>query len=298
MGHNVRRFTLAFTLVELLVVVAIISIVAAILFPVFMGAKGAVLRESCASNLKQISLGTMAYATDYDDRFMPINYQPEQSPNSRNDRTWVQMLLPYVKDFAIFRCPADFSVRPQLEATFDQDLVPGDADSQYYTASQRSDYGYNYQNLAPIVKNGSRWEAQPKESTVIAEPSNTILFMDSVWGRLPDGTPIGGGNWLVVPPCRYYEPASAGEPAVDSFTGKRQTVSQVFTTSDGWAPQSPESGNVYGGAWPWHLGRINIAEVDGSVHSLDAKQVTVGCDLEGQWAGSIQDPVAYMWDLR
>jgi prepilin-type N-terminal cleavage/methylation domain-containing protein len=294
----VRRTTKAFTLIELLVIIAIISILAAILFPIFVGAKGAALRESCASNLHQVSMGVMQYCADYDDRFMPINYQPATTPNSRNDRTWVQMILPYVKDFAVFHCPADISARPQLEAEFDQDLVPGDADSQYYTASQRTDYGYNYQNLAPIVQIEGTWVAEPKDTSVIADPSNTILVMDSVWSRTSNGTPYGGGSWLVVPPCRYYEPAAVGQPEVDSFTGRIMTASKVYTTSYGWDPESQDSVNVYGGAWPWHLGRLNVAEVDGSVHSLDPSQITIGCDLEGQWAGAIQDPVTYMWDIR
>jgi prepilin-type N-terminal cleavage/methylation domain-containing protein len=127
----VRRIAKAFTLVELLVVIAIVSIVASILFPVFQGARGAAFRASCQSNLHQIWSGTTLYVTDYDDRFMPINYQPATTPTSRNDRTWVQMVLPYLQSFDVFRCPADYSVRPTAEATFDQDLVPGDTDSQY-----------------------------------------------------------------------------------------------------------------------------------------------------------------------
>lgn len=293
-----RRLTKAFTLVELLVVTAIVSIVAAILLPVFAGAKGAVLRESCASNLHQVSVGLFTYASDYDDRFVPIDYQPATTPNSRNDRTWVQMLLPYVTDFAVFRCPSDTGVRQQWDATFDQDLVPGDADSQYFTASQRSDYGYNYQYLAPIVDQDGDWIAEPRAMTEIEEPSDTVMFMDSVWSRLPSGTPYGGGNWLVVPPCRYYEPDGAGQPAIDSFTGRSATRSKVFTTSFGWETEAPNSGTVYGGAWPWHMGRLNVVEVDGSVHSLDPSQLTLGCDLKGQWAGAIQNPVAYMWDIR
>jgi prepilin-type N-terminal cleavage/methylation domain-containing protein len=294
----VRRIIQAFTLIELLVVIAIISIVAAILFPVFLGAKGVALRASCSSNLHQISVGTRLYLSDYDDRFMPINYQPLSNPNSRNDRTWVQMLLPYVKDFDLFRCPADGNNRANMDATFDQDLVPGDSDSQYYTASQRSDYGYNFQNLAPVVKLGTNWVAQPKEGTEVQEPSNTIMFMDSVWARTSNGSPTGGGTWLVVPPCRYYPPVSQGAAIVDSFTGAVKSQSQVFTTSVGWEPQDLTSATVYGGAWTWHLGRLNVAEVDGSVKNVDPAQLSNGCNLLGRWAGLITDPVAYMWDLQ
>lgn len=57
----------AFTLIELLVVIAIIAILAAILFPVFAQAKGAAKQTSNVSNLKQLSLAGMMYASDYDD---------------------------------------------------------------------------------------------------------------------------------------------------------------------------------------------------------------------------------------
>lgn len=240
----------------------------------------------------------MAYNSDYDDRFMPINYQPASKPNSRNDRTWVQMVLPYVRSFQIFRCPADFSDRPTPEATFDQDLVPGDTDSQYYTASLRSDYGYNFLNLAPILITPSGGNAEPRQAGAVLDPSNTIEFMDSVWGRNPSGVPYGGGNWLVVPPCRYYAPTIVGEAAVDSFTGATKASVKVFTTTYGWEPQVEVASNQFGGAWPWHMGRLNVVEVDGSMKSLDPKELTRGCDVQGQWAGAIMDPVSYMWDLR
>jgi prepilin-type N-terminal cleavage/methylation domain-containing protein len=50
-----------FTLIELLVTIAIIAIIAAILFPVFARARENVRRTSCQSNLKQIGLGFQQY---------------------------------------------------------------------------------------------------------------------------------------------------------------------------------------------------------------------------------------------
>ncbi len=55
-----------FTLVELLVVIAIIAILASILFEPLLRARDMARRAVCASNLKQLYLGLMMYADDYD----------------------------------------------------------------------------------------------------------------------------------------------------------------------------------------------------------------------------------------
>ncbi|MBD3293195.1 MAG: DUF1559 domain-containing protein [Armatimonadia bacterium] len=58
-----------FTLIEMLVVVAIIAILAAILFPTFSRAMEKARQVTCASNLKQIGLAFLMYASDHDDMF-------------------------------------------------------------------------------------------------------------------------------------------------------------------------------------------------------------------------------------
>ena len=47
----------AFTVIDLPVVIAILAILAAILFPVFARARENARRSSCQSNLRQIGLG-------------------------------------------------------------------------------------------------------------------------------------------------------------------------------------------------------------------------------------------------
>jgi prepilin-type N-terminal cleavage/methylation domain-containing protein len=59
----------AFSLVELLVVVAIIALLAGILFPVFASARRSAYRTTAASNLKQIGTGVALYCQDYDELF-------------------------------------------------------------------------------------------------------------------------------------------------------------------------------------------------------------------------------------
>ena len=57
-----------FTLVELLVVIAVIGILAGLLLPVLASAKERARRVNCLSNLKQINLGLIVYGNDSHDR--------------------------------------------------------------------------------------------------------------------------------------------------------------------------------------------------------------------------------------
>jgi prepilin-type N-terminal cleavage/methylation domain-containing protein/prepilin-type processing-associated H-X9-DG protein len=90
-----------FTLIELLVVIAIIAILAAILFPVFAKAREKARQSSCLSNIKQISLGILSYAQDYDERMMYRYYAV-----GAIGYNWDAMIQPYIKNTQIFRCPS------------------------------------------------------------------------------------------------------------------------------------------------------------------------------------------------
>lgn len=92
----------AFTLIELLVVIAIIAILAAILFPVFARARENARRSSCLNNTKQIGLGLMQYAQDYDER-LPFSQSYDGTPNSGR---WPKKVMPYLKSTQIFTCPS------------------------------------------------------------------------------------------------------------------------------------------------------------------------------------------------
>jgi prepilin-type N-terminal cleavage/methylation domain-containing protein/prepilin-type processing-associated H-X9-DG protein len=54
-----------FTLVELLIVIAIIAILASLLLPALRKARGKAKEIKCASNIKEITLATMSYANDH-----------------------------------------------------------------------------------------------------------------------------------------------------------------------------------------------------------------------------------------
>jgi len=104
-----------FTLIELLVVIAIIAILAAILFPVFARAREKARETSCTSNVKQLTLGFLMYAADYDQTFPgqnlahypggPAGYPQDACCVERNI-AWM-VIGPYIKNTQILRCPSE-----------------------------------------------------------------------------------------------------------------------------------------------------------------------------------------------
>jgi len=99
-----------FTLIELLVVIAIIAILAAILFPVFARAREKARQTACLSNIKQIALGILMYASDWDENLPRAftTYNDVLLPDGRCAKmNYALAILPYVKNKDIFHCPSD-----------------------------------------------------------------------------------------------------------------------------------------------------------------------------------------------
>jgi prepilin-type N-terminal cleavage/methylation domain-containing protein len=113
-----QRNLQGFTLIELLVVISIISVIAAILFPVFAQARERARMASCLSNGKQIGLASMMYAQDYDDTLpetgfnMPC-HNPADPAKANNDAYWSGVyawpiaIYPYTKNYQMLSCPSD-----------------------------------------------------------------------------------------------------------------------------------------------------------------------------------------------
>ena len=113
------RISKAFTLVELLIVIAIISILAAILFPVFSRARENARRSSCASNLKQIGMGLLQYTQDYDEKLpfagsdlgvMGSSQTPSGQPEDVGGFSpWQLSIQPYLNSRQVFQCASNSS---------------------------------------------------------------------------------------------------------------------------------------------------------------------------------------------
>src|SRR5437762_2546340 len=94
----------AFTLIELIVVIGVIAMLAAILFPVFAQARRAARKTSCQSNLRQLGMAFHLYAQEYDERLppylTPVKYQG----------VWWRyppLLQPYIQSRHLLACPDD-----------------------------------------------------------------------------------------------------------------------------------------------------------------------------------------------
>jgi len=132
-----------FTLIELLIVIAIITIIAAILFPVFASARESGRQAACVSNTKQFLEAILQYTQDNDEA-MPFAYNDNNmfgpgatqyneagagngDPDYVGKQVGMQVsLLPYLKTETVFQCPDD---HPMSLAEAKADTAPG-ADSK------------------------------------------------------------------------------------------------------------------------------------------------------------------------
>jgi prepilin-type processing-associated H-X9-DG protein len=90
-----------------LVVIAIIAILAAILFPVFARARENARKSNCLSNFKQIGNAWTMYAQDYDERYVLNIWQASTwNPPPPQSLTAANLLLPYTKNAGIYKCPS------------------------------------------------------------------------------------------------------------------------------------------------------------------------------------------------
>ena len=85
------------TLIELLTVIAIVTLLFGLLLPVLSRARGEARAAMCLSHLRQLGAGIHMYAADHDGRL----------PSSQFDGIWDVLMEPYAPDPEAYWCPSD-----------------------------------------------------------------------------------------------------------------------------------------------------------------------------------------------
>ena len=137
MRHRPRR--VAFTLVELLVVISIIALLMGILVPVLGRAKEKARRVTCMGNVRQFIVGIQLYAGDYDE-FLPIGLPDCDNPEDEHtpilSKAMRNALVKIIGDPSCLSCPW---LREPFDVNDGWYYVDSDSDQNYGYV-----LGYNY----------------------------------------------------------------------------------------------------------------------------------------------------------
>lgn len=226
--------TRAFTLFELLVVIAIIAILAALLLPALSRAKDQARTIQCLNNLRQLHLswhmyggdhGRLARNWDYSLGFAPpganwvsgtMHYDTMlvffgHPSDSTNDTLLVDnrktMLAPYLRTAAVFKCPSDHSYairdsrRYPRVRSYSMNEYVGDPINERGELGLLSDpfYAYHFYKPEDFVKPG---------------PSETFVLLEEHEDSINDGIFLLGGidvrswGWNKVPASRHRKGAN------------------------------------------------------------------------------------------
>jgi len=178
------HFLRAFTLIELIVVLAIIAILMSMAYPMYTGISERAKATKDLSNLRQIGIATQIYMND-SDGVLPGSITPPT--------TWMSQLLKYTSVWGIFQSP--FDKRPRSEAGNDATPVSYGINFKVYInnapiPATRISKPTAFILFAPAQNNSATVAFQGTGNT--AAPGVNLLGLTNTVTSTPGGVAIGG----------------------------------------------------------------------------------------------------------
>ncbi len=264
----------AFTLLELLVVVAIIGLLMALLLPAVQKVREAANRLKCANHLKQIGLALHAYH-DAQQSLPPGYVALTNSPTSSPGWGWAAYLLPYLEQDNLYR-QIDFT-QPVEKSSAIRTMIP----VYLCPADQPADGAFPITNevLDPIASAApSSYAASVgSDASEVDDPSGNGVFYRNSKTRFADitdglsNTTVAGdrawsqvkGIWAGVLDGAVTR---AGERnAWPNATGPAQAL---VLAHNNWINVTTDSDGGLDDFSSNHPGGANLLFADGSVHFL------------------------------